>query len=75
MRDAFRVWNFDATEREVVLRSSDDQYVAVPLPDGDEDLFERLATSSGTVEATLVERGGDGSSWRVDEIHAVDEGS
>ncbi len=75
MRDDFRVWNFDATEREVVLRSSDDQYVAVPLPDGDGDLFERLAKSSGTVDATLVGSDEGGTSWRVDAIHGTDEGT
>ncbi|NEU55251.1 hypothetical protein [Halorussus sp. MSC15.2] len=73
MRDTFSVWNVDATEREVVLRSSDDQYVAVPLPDGDADLFERLAESSGTVDATLVGSDEGGTSWRVDAIHGTDE--
>ncbi|UPW01709.1 hypothetical protein M0R88_06300 [Halorussus gelatinilyticus] len=74
MRDTFRVWNFDAVEREVVLRSSDDQYVSVPLPGENADLFERLADSSGTVEATLVESSGAGSSWRVAEIHENTDG-
>lgn len=73
MRDAFRVWNFDAVEREVVLRSSDDRYVAISLPAENEDLFERLADSSGTVDATLVKGGESGTSWRLDEIHGVEE--
>lgn len=73
MRDAFRVWNFDAVEREVVLRSSGDQYIAVSLPAEHEDRFERLADSSGTVEATLVRGGERGASWRLDEIHGVSE--
>ncbi|WP_137284150.1 hypothetical protein [Halorussus salinisoli] len=73
MRDTFRVWNFDAVEREVVLRSSDDQYVAISLPEDDANLFERLSDSSATVEATLVEADGTGPSWRLDAIHAVDE--
>lgn len=76
MRDAFRVWNFDAVEREVVLRSPDDQYVAIPLPEDakeDADLFERLANSSGTVDATLVATDEGTTSWRLDEIHEVEE--
>lgn len=73
MRDSFRVWNVDTVEREVVLRSSDDQYVSVPLPDENAAAFEQLADSSGTVDATLVEREGAGSSWRVGEIHGIDE--
>ncbi|WP_435177361.1 hypothetical protein [Halorussus sp. AFM4] len=75
MRDTFRVWNLDAVEREVVLRSSDDRYVAVPLPEGRADLFERLADDGGTVDATLVETDEGSTSWRVDAIHAVDEGT
>ncbi|WP_128476897.1 hypothetical protein [Halorussus pelagicus] len=75
MRDAFRVWNVDAVERELVLRSSDDQYVAVPLPAENKDLFERLVDSEGTVEATLVAVGGDGPSWRIAEVHGVGEES
>lgn len=74
MRDTFGVWNVDAIEREVVLRSSDDQYVAVPLPPEDADLFERLADSSGTIDATLVRNEGSGTAWRLDGIRAVDEG-
>ena len=73
MRDDFRVWNVDTVEREVVLRSPDDQYVSVPLPDENAATFERLADSSGTVDATLVEHEGAGSSWRVEEIHGVSE--
>lgn len=73
MRDAFTVWNFDAVEREVVLRSSDDQYVAVPLPEEETDLFERLADSSGTIDATLVTADEASTSWRLDEIHEFDE--
>lgn len=73
MRDSFRVWNFDAVEREVVLRSSDDQYVAIPVPNDDPELFERLANSSGTIDATLVKTDEAGVSWRLDGIHAVDE--
>ena len=73
MRDAFRVWNFDAVEREVVLRSSDDQYVAIPLPAEDPDLFERLANSPGTIDATLVATDEGSTSWRLDEIHGVEE--
>jgi hypothetical protein len=73
MRDDFGVWNFDAVEREVVLRSSDDQHVAVPLPEDDAELFERLADSSGTIDATLVKTDEPGVSWRIDTIHAVDE--
>ncbi|MFC7082042.1 hypothetical protein [Halorussus caseinilyticus] len=75
MRDNFLVWNFDAVEREVTLRSSDDEYVAVPLPDDGADLFERLANSSGTIDATLVETSGGGASWRVKTIHTVREGT
>ena len=75
MRDAFRVWNFDAVEREVVLRSSDDQYVAIPLPEEGANVFERLANTSGTVDATLVAADEGGTSWRLDEIHGVDEES
>jgi len=71
LRDSFRVWNVDTVEREVVLRSSDDQYVSVPLPEETADVFERLADSSETVEATLVESPGGGTSWRVAEVHAV----
>ncbi|NHN60599.1 MULTISPECIES: hypothetical protein [Halorussus] len=73
MRDTFRVWNVDAVEREVVLRSSDDQYVAVPLPEGEADLFERLADDGGTVDATLAATDDGTTSWRVEAIHAVDE--
>jgi hypothetical protein len=73
MRDVFGVWNFDAVEREVVLRSSDDQYVAIPLPEDDVDLFERLANSSGTIDATLVKTDESSVSWRLDAIHAVSE--
>ena len=73
MRDTFRVWNLDAVEREVVLRRSDDQYVAVPLPEDGADLFERLADAGGTIDATLVETSEGPTSWRVDAIHAVDE--
>ena len=73
MRDGFGVWSFDAVEREVVLRSSDDQYVAVPLPEDDADLFERLANTSGTIDATLVEADESGVSWRLDTVHAVNE--
>ena len=75
MRDTFGVWNVDSVEREVVLRSSDDQYVAVPLPADEADLFERLVDTDGTVDATLAEADGPGTSWRVDAIHAVDEGT
>jgi len=73
MRDAFRVWNVDAVERELVLRSSDDQYVAVPLPAENQNLFERLEDSEKTVKATLAETGIDGPSWRIAEIHGVNE--
>lgn len=73
MRDAFRVWNFDAVEREVVLRSSDDQYVAIPLPEEDPDLFDRLANTSGTIDATLVATDGARTSWRLDAIHGAEE--
>ena len=72
MRDSFRVWNVDAVEREVVLRSSDDQYVAVPLPTDRASAFERLADTAGTVEATLVPDDGK-TSWRIAAIHAIDE--
>ncbi|WP_135853345.1 hypothetical protein [Halorussus salinus] len=73
MRDSFRVWNVDTVEREVVLRSSDDQYVSVPLPEENAAAFGRLADSSGTVDATLVESRGAGGSWRVEEIHGIDD--
>jgi len=72
MRESFGVWNVDAVEREVVLRSADDQHVAVPLPAGDRDLFEALADGSGTVDATLVAVDEGPTSWRIDAIHAVD---
>lgn len=75
MRDAFTVWNVDRVEREAVLRSSDDQHVAVPLPEEYADLFERLADSSGTVEATLTEASDGTTSWRVDAIHGVEGGA
>ncbi|WP_135829927.1 hypothetical protein [Halorussus halobius] len=75
MRDNFRVWNYDAVEREVVLRSSDDQHVAVPLPEAHADLFEELADSSGTVDATLVRSDESGTVWRLDEVHGVSETS
>lgn len=73
MRDTFGVWNLDTVEREVVLRSSDDQYVAIPLPDEHADVFERLANSSGTIDATLTENEESGASWRLDEIHGTHE--
>lgn len=73
MRDTFRVWNLDTVEREVVLRSSSDQYVAVPLPDEDADVFERLADSPGTIDATLVMAEEEGASWRLEAIHGIDE--
>lgn len=73
MRDTFRVWNLDAVEREVVLRNSDDQYVAIPLPKDETALFERLADSSGAIDATLVRTDEGSASWRLDEIHGVDE--
>ena len=73
MRDAFSVWNFDAVEREVVLRRSDDQYVAIPLPEEDANLFERLANSSGTIDVTLVATDEGSTSWRLDAIHEVEE--
>ncbi|WP_134671186.1 hypothetical protein [Halorussus marinus] len=72
MRDTFVVWNVDAVEREVVLRSSDDQHVAVPLPAGERDRFEALADGSGTVDATLAATDDGPTSWRIDAIHAVD---
>jgi len=75
MRDSFRVWNVDRVEREAVLRSSDDQYVAVPLPEARADSFEELEGTSGTVEATLVRSDESGAVWRVGEIHEVDERS
>jgi hypothetical protein len=73
MRDTFRVWNFDTVEREVVLRGSDDRYVAISLPDERADRFERLANSSGTIDATLAKSGESGVSWRLETIHAVHE--
>lgn len=75
MRDTFGVWNLDAVEREVVLRSSEDQYVAISLPDEHVSVFERLADSSGTIDATLVRNEESGASWRLDEIHGVHEGA
>ena len=75
MRDAFTVWNVDPVEREVVLRSSDDQHVAVPLPEAHADLFEELEGSSETVEATLIKSEGSGVSWRLDGVHGVSEKS
>ena len=71
-RDAFRVWDVSRVEREVVLRSSDDQYVAVALPSDDAERFENLAESGGTLEATLVARDGDGTSWKIETIHGVE---
>ena len=75
MRDSFRVWNVDRVEREAVLRSSDDQHVAVPLPEAHADLFEELEGSSETVEATLIKSEGSGVSWRLDGVHGVSEKS
>lgn len=72
MRDTFRVWNLDAVEREVVLRSSDDQHVAVPLPAEDADTFEDLANGSGTIDATLVATDEASTSWRLGTIHSID---
>lgn len=73
MRDSFGVWNVDRVEREVVLRSSDDQYVAVPIPEGETELVERLEGSSGTVEATLLWTEHGSTSWQVEKIHEIDE--
>jgi len=73
MRDSFGVWNVDRVEREVVLRSSDDQYVAVPIPEGKTELFEEVASSGGTVDATLVRSGESGTVWQVGEIHDTHE--
>lgn len=73
MRDAFLVWNLNAVEHEVVLRSSNDQYVAIPLPEERSEVFERLADSSGTVEATLVRIDEGGTPWRLERIHRAQE--
>jgi len=72
MRDSFAVWNVDAVNGELVLRSSDDQYVAVPLPASERERFEALADGSGTVDATLVAVDDGPTSWRIDAIHATD---
>ncbi|WP_115863212.1 hypothetical protein [Halorussus litoreus] len=73
MRDSFGVWNVDSVEREVVLRSSDDQYVAVPIPEGKAEVFENLVGTSGTIDATLVRSGESGTVWQLDRIHSVSE--
>lgn len=72
IRDAFGVWNVDRVEREVVLRTSDDRYVAVPLPPDYADRFEELAGSDATVDLTLVAREGGSTSWEIDAVNGVE---
>lgn len=70
-RDAFHVWSVSRANREVVLRSSDEQHYAVPLPNGRAELLEELAESGGTLDATLVATDGP-TSWAIDDVHGVD---
>ena len=73
LRDSFDVWNVDWAGREVVLRNSDKQYIAVPLPEEHADLLEELAEAGGTLDATLVASSGR-TSWAVDAVHGVERG-